>query len=127
MINKTHIENLITNFYEQIKQDELLGPIFNDVAKVNWEEHIPLLVNFWSSIMLGTNEYHGGAFGKHVMLSHQTPINKQHFDHWLEIFTQQANQDLPKPYNEIIVNRANMIAQSLLTGIELYKDENPFN
>lgn len=51
-LNKIHIENLVTHFYQKIQKDDLLGPIFNEVAQVNWDEHIPLLCKFWNSIML---------------------------------------------------------------------------
>lgn len=46
----------------------ILAPIFNDFAKVDWDEHIPLLCQFWNSIMLKTNEYRGNAYAKHVLL-----------------------------------------------------------
>ncbi|MFN8770261.1 MAG: hypothetical protein ACK5Z5_05455 [Neisseriaceae bacterium] len=40
------INKLVKNFYTRIKNDELLGPIFNDIAEINWDEHIDLLTQF---------------------------------------------------------------------------------
>jgi hemoglobin len=116
-LTKQQINQLVINFYNKVQKDPLLGPIFNDVAKVDWEHHLPLLTNFWASVMLGTNEYHGGAYGKHVMLAQKAPISKAHFERWLELFTAEAKEILPEPYASTIVERANMIAQSLQYGM----------
>jgi hemoglobin len=69
--------------------------------------------------MLGTNEYHGGAYGKHVMLAQKTSISQAHFERWLELFSAEAKATLPEPYAKTIVERARMIAQSLQYGMNI--------
>lgn len=111
-----HIKNLVTNFYQKIQRDEILGPIFNDIAKVNWDHHIPLICQFWNSIMLKTNEYHGNAYRKHVILGEETPLTKTHFARWLAIFQEEAFKYLPAQAAQLITEKAFMIAESLKIG-----------
>ncbi|CAM4492280.1 MAG: Group 3 truncated hemoglobin ctb [Legionella sp.] len=121
-LTKTHIETLITHFYQKVQADEMLGPVFNEVAQVNWEEHIPLLCQFWNSVMLKTNEYHGNAYQKHVVLKELTQIQETHFIRWLNLFQQEAQNHLPKEAAEEITQRAHLIAESLKFGM-LKKEE----
>ncbi|STY30164.1 Group 3 truncated hemoglobin ctb [Legionella wadsworthii] len=116
-LNKIHIENLVTHFYQKIQKDDLLGPIFNEVAQVNWDEHIPLLCKFWNSIMLKTNEYHGNAYQKHVLLKQFTQLETKHFDRWLSLFQEESMKYLPSDVAVEMIQKASVIAQSLKYGM----------
>ncbi|KTD05004.1 group III truncated hemoglobin [Fluoribacter gormanii] len=116
-LNKTHIEKLVTHFYQKVQRDEVLGSIFNDVAQVDWDEHIPLLCQFWNSIMLKTNEYHGNAYQKHVLLKQFVHIEEAHFVRWLDLFQEEAEFHLPAGISEEIVQKASLIAESLKYGM----------
>ena len=112
-LDPTLIQTLIKNFYIKIQKDELLGPIFNDVAEVDWGEHIPVLTQFWNSVMLGTTEYSGNPMLKHIELSKKTDITLEHFDHWLDLFSQEAMTTLPPESAQLIIKRATLIASAL--------------
>lgn len=116
-LNKIHIENLVTHFYQKIQKDDLLGPIFNEVAQVNWDEHIPLLCKFWNSIMLKTNEYHGNAYQKHMLLKQFTQFETKHFDRWLSLFKEESVKYLPSDMAVDMIKKAFVIAQSLKYGM----------
>ena len=45
------IKLLVDNFYKKAIADDSLGHIFTDVAKVNWEHHLPIMYAFWESIL----------------------------------------------------------------------------
>lgn len=115
-LNKSDIQKLVINFYSKVRKDELLGPIFNDVAQVDWEHHIPLICQFWNSIMLKTSEYRGNAYMKHVLLGKKTQIQELHFTRWLELFQQEAIKYLPVNAAEDIIKKATLIAKSLSYG-----------
>jgi hemoglobin len=116
-LTKKHIEKLVIHFYQRVQEDELLAPVFNDAAQVNWEHHIPLLCQFWNSIMLKTNEYHGGAYMKHVLIGQKENIQKTHFTRWLSLFQEEATKHLPSDAAKEIVHKASLIAQSLQYGM----------
>lgn len=122
-LTKEHIKKLVIHFYQRVQVDDLLAPIFNDVAKVDWPEHIELLCKFWNSIMLKTNEYHGNAYRKHVLLREKTNITEQQFTRWLTLFQEEAFKYLPAEYAQLITQKAFMIADSLKMGM-LFREQN---
>jgi len=113
------IEKLVKRFYAKVRADSLLGPIFNDVAHVNWDSHISLLCQFWRSIMLKTAEYHGNAYSKHAALADMTMIGPAHRQRWLDLFTTETNQCLPPDAAALIIERATLISMSLSTAMGL--------
>ena len=81
------IRQLVDTFYARVSADALLSPVFNDLAQVNWDAHLPTMYDFWSSVLLGTSRYKGRPFAKHFPL----PIGAAHFQRWLALF--QASVD----------------------------------
>ncbi|GAB3534285.1 hypothetical protein GCM10027443_21120 [Pontibacter brevis] len=81
------IKLLVDTFYDNVNKDELLSPIFNTFAKVNWQTHLPVMYNFWSTVLLGNMAYRGQPFPKHLRL----PIEKQHFSRWTALFNQTVD------------------------------------
>ncbi|MDN3654453.1 group III truncated hemoglobin [Ferruginibacter paludis] len=80
------IEQLVAAFYEQVKKDDTIGFIFTDVAKINWDHHIPLIVNFWESILLDNPVYTKNAMEVHYVLNKKMPLQKAHFAKWVLLF-----------------------------------------
>ncbi|MDB6157819.1 MAG: preprotein translocase subunit TatC [Gammaproteobacteria bacterium] len=106
------IQRLVRGFYAQVRQDELLGPIFS-AQIVEWEPHLQQICAFWSSVVLKTGRYHGQPLLKHVSL----PIDARHFDRWLELFATAARQYCDSAAANRFVKLAQGIAQSLEFGV----------
>ena len=60
------IAEMVRRFYQDVAQDDLLGPLFNDVARVDWNEHLPKLTRFWCRALLGIEGYAGNPFRSHA-------------------------------------------------------------
>lgn len=105
--SKEDVILLVDSFYEKVNKDDLLSPIFNDFAKVDWETHMPIMYSFWSSILLGEASYAGRPFPKHLPL----PITKSHFERWLELFHQTVDDNFEGELALESKNRASTIAQ----------------
>ncbi|WP_367274609.1 group III truncated hemoglobin [uncultured Lutibacter sp.] len=45
--NREDIELLVNKFYEKVKVDETIGYIFNEIANINWDKHLPKMYDFW--------------------------------------------------------------------------------
>lgn len=116
-LTKQHIETLVKRFYDRVREDDMLGPIFNDVAKVDWDRHIPLICQFWNSVMLKTQEYRGNPYVKHIMLGEMIDIQETHFERWLSLFKQEAIKHLPPEAAGKTIEKASMIATSLKYGM----------
>lgn len=85
--NIDDIKKMVNTFYAKVQKDELIGPIFNDKIGGHWAEHLEKLYSFWQSILLNERTYTGHPFPPHAQL----PIEKQHFDRWLSLFTETVD------------------------------------
>ncbi|MDB5242392.1 MAG: hemoglobin, partial [Spirosoma sp.] len=94
----------------------------NVVAQVDWEYHIPRLVGFWSTILLGSDQYRANPVLPHLALGHKTSIYSAHFDQWLGLFMQTVDELFVGERAEQAKIRAQSIAvvlQSKLHGAGL--------
>jgi hemoglobin len=114
---RQEIEVLVNSFYDKVKQDELIGPVFNDTAKVNWDEHLPKLYNFWEDLLLGTNNYPGRPFPPHVHLN----LKMEHFERWLTLFFKTIDENFTGLKAEEAKARALRIAKNFSVNLGLSK------
>jgi hemoglobin len=78
----------VRRFYADVAQDELLGPMFNDVAQVDWSEHLPKLTAFWCRALLGLQGYVGNPYRAHAEVNAAVPFQVAHFERWLGLFSE---------------------------------------
>jgi len=76
------VKLLVNTFYQKVRENELLGPIFNGVIKDRWPEHLEKMYRFWQTVLLEDHTYFGSPFPPHAML----PVEKKHFDTWLGLW-----------------------------------------
>jgi hemoglobin len=86
--NLNDIKVLVDNFYTKIRDEKLLGPIFNGIIGDNWPAHLTKMYGFWQTLLLDTPAYSGSPFLKHAKL----PIAKEHFDRWMELFNETVDE-----------------------------------
>jgi hemoglobin len=80
------IAEMVTRFYRDVAQDDLLGPVFEDVAQVDWSEHLPKLTAFWCRALLGIEGYVGNPYRAHSLVNDRAPLSIAHFERWLALF-----------------------------------------
>ena len=80
------ITEMVRRFYADVAQDELIGPMFSDVARVDWSEHLPKLGAFWSRALLGVEGYEGNPFRAHKLVHARHQFTPEHFERWLNLF-----------------------------------------
>lgn len=76
------IQLLVDSFYAKVKEDELLGDIFNTIIQDRWPEHLEKMYRFWETVLLDKHSYFGSPFPPHAQL----PIQKEHFERWIHVF-----------------------------------------
>ena len=80
--NLEDIKLLVNGFYDSVRKDELLSPIFNKIIVDKWPEHLEKMYRFWQSILLEEYTYSGNPFLAPANLS----ICEIHFKRWLNLF-----------------------------------------
>jgi hemoglobin len=93
----TAIQKLVETFYIRVKADNILGPIFNNAENFSWDTHIPVMINFWETLLLGTMTYTGNPMVKHIELHKRTPLNQAHFDQWKKLFYETLDTHFEGP------------------------------
>lgn len=101
--NRDDIKLLVDDFYKKVQADELLGPVF---SHVNWPHHLPIMYDFWSSMLLGDQSYRGNPLQKHLPLA----IQPKHFERWLKLFHATVDEHFYGDKAEEVKMRSQSIA-----------------
>lgn len=109
--NHEDIRLLIDHFYDKVRKNATLDYIFHDVARVNWEQHLPVMYAFWSGILLGDPSYSGNPMTKHIALSKITPLTHKEFSVWLTLFTETVDELFEGDVAREAKSRAEQIAR----------------
>lgn len=110
---RTDIDLIMRVFYERALADEVIGYIFTDVAKLDLEHHLPIIGDFWESMLFQTGKYatHGrNPLEVHKALHLRSKLKPEHFERWLKIFTRSVNEEFAGERAELLKMRANAIA-----------------
>lgn len=109
-ITEEALTRLVTLFYERVREDETLGPVFNDGIE-SWPDHLNTLVAFWSSVMVATGRYKGNPVAAH--LKHGTRISPDLFQRWLALWNSTTLEVMAPGAAAALQAKAARIAESL--------------
>jgi hemoglobin len=112
-ITRDNVQQLVHEFYAQVREDDVLGPVFFLALGGDWTAHLEKLTEFWSMVVLGTRNFQGNVFGTHMRLEE---IEPEHFERWLGLFEQTVRRLFEAPQAEEFLVVANRIASSLQLG-----------
>lgn len=112
------IRQLVDSFYNSVRVDELIGPIFNTVIQDNWQVHLEKMYAFWQTVLLGEHTYYGTPFPPHAKL----PVEQRHFDRWLLLWQQTVDSLFTGPKADEAKWRADKMAVMFLSKIDYYKN-----
>lgn len=114
-VTDQYISDFVEQFYDVIREDDMLGPIFGAKIK-DWPTHLGRMKTFWRSVLHNSGEYSGNPMQLHVAMPE---LGEEHFAHWLTLFYKTLDQLGDRQAAELVGARARMIASSLLTAIEI--------
>ncbi|MGX7894508.1 group III truncated hemoglobin [Tsuneonella sp. HG222] len=118
-VDADFVDNLVEDFYEKIREDDLLGPIFAERI-VDWPPHLARMKAFWRSVLHNSGEFSGNPMLKHLAIP---GLELHHFARWLELFYETLRQaEGGCEATQFVGGRARMIADSLLTAIAMRRD-----
>lgn len=83
---RTDITALLSDFYSRCFDDELLGPVFVDIAQLDLAAHLPTMCDFWETVLFRTGAYGGNALKPHQRLDERAHLRPGHFDRWLALW-----------------------------------------
>jgi hemoglobin len=116
--HRPDIDHLVTTFYTKAMVNPTIGHVFTDVAKIKLEAHLPVICDFWESILLGNPVYRGNPMLKHLELAEKTALTQVHFSAWLAMWEQTIRELFDGEKAELAIQRAKDIGRLMLFKID---------
>lgn len=113
---------LVDLFYTKVQADSVIGPVFNDIVKVDWEKHLPTMYGFWQTVLFREVNYRGNLIGIHAALLAQTTMEWPRFERWLQLFTEAVDTLYAGERAELIKRYAEDMANVLYSRINGVQD-----
>ncbi|KRF01806.1 preprotein translocase subunit TatC [Frateuria sp. Soil773] len=114
-LDENAIARLVARFYDKVRVDPVLGPVFNPAVH-DWDEHKRTLVRFWCSVALRAASYRGNPMAAH----RPHPIRAEHFDYWIALWRETCAEVLDEAGTAQMADYAERIGASLKLGLGLH-------
>ncbi len=114
------IKILVDDFYNKVKEDDLLAPIFDFRLSTHWGPHLEKMYTFWNAALFGVKGYNGNPFMKHVTME----LESEHFDRWLNMFNETIDTHFEGPVAEDAKKRAIIMATMFMHKLNDNKQNN---
>jgi hemoglobin len=111
--SRTEIHNLVVAFYRAVVFDDVVGPVFEEVAEVDWAEHIPKLIDYWCRVLLGEPGYDGVMLAAHQHVHDIEPLRLEHVDRWYSLWVDAVDDTWAGPLADDAKAHAAHMAQVL--------------
>ena len=111
------IKVVVDAFYEKVRGDNLLGFIFDEVASVNWDLHLPKMYDFWETMVFRSGSYSGNPLLPHLKLGSQTEMGTAQFDRWKALFFETVDSRFSGSKADHLKSAAEDMAQVMMTKI----------
>ena len=108
--NRRDIELLLNRFYTKVFKDDLISHFFTEVVPLNLKTHIPVIADFWESVLLDSKGYRKNVMEVHMNISQKSKIEKPHLDRWVLLFTETVDELFEGPRAIVAKQRAASIA-----------------
>ena len=121
--NRTDIEYIVSLFYSKAMTDPVIKHIF-EIAAIDLKHHLPLICDFWESILFDKALYQGNVMLKHLASNKLTRLEEKHFDQWLFIWHQTISNNFNGVYADKASQKANLMKEIMLFKIKASNNPN---
>jgi hemoglobin len=111
--SRAAIHDLVVGFYREIVFDELLEPVFGEVAEVDWALHIPKLIDYWCRVLLRQPGYGGSILEAHQHVHDLKPLRIEHFERWYGLWIECVDARWHGPRADLAKEHAVRIGKTL--------------
>ena len=122
LVGHPDIVRLVDAFYAKVRVDVPLGHVFDGVAKVDWESHLPKLYAFWDTVLFRAGTFRGNPIAAHLKLVEQTDMGWPLFERWLELFRATVDENFAGENAGHIIRCAEDMARVIHSKIHAIPD-----
>ncbi len=110
ILNREDLLLLMDRFYSKALTDATIGHYFTEVVQLSLQKHIPVITDFWETILFDTGKYYGNTMKVHEDLNQKSPFVSEHFNRWMAMFKETVDENFEGNNAEKIKQRAISIA-----------------
>ncbi len=110
-LNERSIASLVDRFYAKVREDALLGTVFNGAIGDHWPQHLATLTDFWTSVLLASGRYKGNPMMAHLAIPQ---MDKGHFSRWIELWQETTTEVFGPQISQALVAKASMMGERLV-------------
>ena len=121
-LNEKSIAELVDRFYARVREDALLGPVFNTAIGDHWPEHLATLTDFWTSVLLASGRYKGNPMMAHLAI---VQMDQQHFSRWIELWRETTSDIFGLKISQGLVAKASMMGERLVEVSKRVREAQP--
>jgi hemoglobin len=108
--NRDHIDQLMRAFYTKAIPDAVIGHYFTQVIQMDLEKHLPVIVDFWETVLFGVAKYRSNTIAIHHHLHEKSAFKEKHFAQWVQLFQSTVDELFEGEKAELAKQRALSIA-----------------
>ncbi len=114
------IRSMVDTFYGKVRQDELLGGIFDGIIQDRWPEHLEKMYRFWQTVLLEEHTYYGSPFPPHLRM----PVTEVHFERWKALFNETVDSLFDGEKADRAKWQGSRMAEMFLSKINYFRENN---
>ncbi len=120
ILEMADIKSMVDTFYGKVRQDELLGGIFDGIIQDRWPEHLEKMYRFWQTVLLEEHTYYGSPFPPHLRM----PVTEVHFERWKSLFNETVDALFDGEKAERAKWQGSRMAEMFLSKINYFRENN---
>lgn len=117
--SREDIELLVSTFYDDVKKDGTIGYIFQEIIGADWSHHLPIMYQFWETVLLGKTSYKGNPIQKHIQLDKHIPLQDDHYKQWLHLWVNTVDKLYEGEIADLAKNRASNMVHLIKMKVEM--------
>lgn len=125
LVDREDVRTLVEAFYRRAFADPLIGPIFTDVARMYLPAHLPIMCDFWETVLFRAGVYRRNALQVHFALDARTELGRQHFDRWLALWRTEIDERFTGPKADLAKLQAERIAGAMHRRLTTNRSRQP--
>jgi hemoglobin len=121
-LTEQSISTLVNRFYARVREDALLGSVFNSAIGDHWPEHLATLTDFWTSVLLASGRYKGNPMMAHLAIPQ---MDQQHFSRWIEQWRETTTDIFGPEISRVLVAKASTMGERLVEVSTRVRESQP--
>jgi hemoglobin len=116
--DRQDIETLVNAFYDKVRMDDTIGYIFNKIIGDDWSHHLPIMYQFWETVLFAVPGYVGNPIRKHIEVDQRIPLKEEHYVRWLALWSETIDAMFVGAVAEEAKKKAALMMQLISTKVD---------